>query len=114
MSIGFGIITLAIIILVVCVFAGELSATCFNEFMPSFYAFFSLEIVFYLVTLVFAFLIRKEVKKRLNNKTKIKRSFSTELNEEDRFIKERIRQIWLILLAYTITIVLRITCIALY
>lgn len=82
--------------------------------MPSFYAFFALEVLFYIVTLVFGLLIRKEMKRGMKNKTQVKRSFSSELNEEDRFIKERRRQILLILLAYTVTISLRMVCIIMY
>ena len=105
----FGAISLATFILIIFVFAGKLSADCGGQFMNSFYPFFAVEILFYIVTLVFGVLIWKQIKKGKNKLTP-KGSFSLEDSSgEDRFIKERARQVLLILVAYSISVILRIT-----
>ena len=89
-NVVFLVMTTVMALMVILVFAGNLSASCDREFMTSFYAFFGIEGFFYLLTIFFGILIgRRLAKKGIKEDDKrVVGSFgSSDTNNKDNYVR---------------------------
>lgn len=70
-------VTIVVIIIITMVFAGKLSASCDRQYMTSFYAFFGLEVVFYVLTVVFGVSIIRRLGSERRRSTVISESLAS-------------------------------------
>jgi hypothetical protein len=114
----FAVVSLAILVLTIVVFSTALSATCEEVYEVAFYLLFAFEALLYGLTMWCGSLILKQMREEVKKQMSVIRpteSFddTSAFATTDRYFIERRRQITLILVTYSLTMVLRVVWIVL-